>query len=329
MYEYLAFFYPKGVRERMFEQFNYFSLKVRKEFVVGAILFFTVMLTLSFSLQFSRIIFPGLSDFFGLLLLFIISCTLVQVLIYSIISLVATTRGKFIESILPDALQLISANLRSGMTIDRALIAASRPEFGSFNDQFIIVGKEITTGTKVSDALMNMTRRVKSDMFLKAVQLIVTGMASGGELSRLLSEVAENLVHQRTLEQKVKTSVSTYLIFIMAAVGFAAPVMYGLSTTIVDMIVNTFSSLDIPPNSNMPFSIEMSDETARELPGFVRMYTRTSLITLGIMASFLLGLIKKGNAKYGLMYIPFIVALGLSIYYGVAWLSSLVFSAVI
>jgi len=329
VYEYFAQLYPQKLRAKLFKNFDYFILPVRKEFAVGTILFFSFMLALSVSLQFSKILLAFLPSFLALILMFVASFIFFQVFTYSLISMSSTKKGQFIENILPDALQLISANLRAGMTIDRALMAATRPEFGSFNDQFLIVGKEITTGTRVSDALLNMTKRVNSERFEKAMQLIVTGMSSGGELSRLLSEVAEHLVHQRTLEQKVKTSVSTYLIFIGAAVGFAAPILYGLSTTIVTIIVDTFSSVDMPTNSNVPFSIEMSEATASFLPAFVKDYTFISIVTLAIMASFLLGLIKKGSPKFGLSYVPFLIGFGLFMYYTVAWASDALFSSIV
>ncbi len=330
MYAFFSNFYPKKLRELLFNQFEYFSIKVRKEFIVGSLFFFSVGISISIAFQFAKTIFKNFPDILALIFLFIISFVIIQGFIYTVINIIATNRGKFIENVLPDALQLISANLRAGMTIDRAMIAANRPEFGYFNYHFNIVGREISTGTEVSDALMNMTKRVKSEKFKKTMELIVTGMRSGGELSKLLSEVAENLVHQKTVEDKVKASVMTYLIFIGAAVGFAAPLLYGLSTVIVSVLVNTFSSVDIPASSaqNMPFAIDMSEELAILLPEFVKMYTRVSLLTLAVMASFLLGLINKGEAKHGISYIPLIGGFGLLLYWAVSTGASALFSSI-
>lgn len=318
MYEFLSRLYPKGIRESIFTQLEYFSLRTRKEFIVGSILFFSFGFTLSFAFQFSGNIFPAMAPVMALILVFLVSFITLQVVVYTIINIVITNRGRFVETILPDVLQLIAANLRAGMTIDRALMSSNRIEFGYFNEQFAMVGKEITTGTEIGDALMHMTKRIKSIKFKKSIELIVTGMKSGGELSRLLSQVAENLVHQKTVEEKVKGNVTTYLIFIGAAVGFAAPVLYGLSTVIVKVIVTTFSSVEIPAGSNMPFSINMSPELAEFLPIFVKTYAKVSLFTLSITASFILGLIKKGEVKYGLGYIPGIAAISLLLYFAVA-----------
>jgi archaeal flagellar protein FlaJ len=328
MYEYLSGLYPKKIRMFLFSQFNYFAVKLRPEFIIGSILFFSACISLSFAFQFSRRLFSDFTPLISLILTFILSFLVIQIFIYTLISMNATNRGRFIEKILPDALQLIAANLRAGMTIDRALIGANRTEFGYFNQQFTIVGKEISTGTEIGEALTNMTKRIKSTRFQKAINLIVTGLSSGGELSNLLSEVAENLVHEKNIEEKIKTNVTTYLIFIGAATGFAAPLLYGLSTVIVQILTSVFSSVDVPDTGNMPFSISMSPETAEFLPAFVKTYTLVSLITLGVMAGFLLGLIKKGEIKYGITYIPTIVGFGLLIYWAVSTGAMLLFQSI-
>jgi len=329
MYSFFSNFYPKFIKEYLFSQFDYFSLNVRREFIVGSIFFFSIGIALSIAFQFSKSFFETLHPFVALILMFGLSFGIIQFLVYTIISIIITNRGRFVEKILPDALQLISANLRAGMTIDRALVASNRVEFGYFNQQFTVVGKEISTGTEVSDALMNMTRRIKSRKFEKSVGLIVTGMRSGGELSRLLSEVAENLVQQKNVEEKIKNSVTTYLIFIGAAVGFAAPMLYGLSTVIVKVIVETFASVEVPPSANMPFSISISEESALFLPEFIKSYTTLSLVTLGLTASFLLGLIKKGKIKYGITYIPIIVIFSIIVYRLVAAGANMLFSSLL
>lgn len=331
MYEFFSNFYPRKIRESIFKELDYFSLKVRKEFFAGATFFFSFGLTLGIALQFSTDIFPDLHKLVSLFIVFFSGFILAQLIIYMGLSIISTNRAKFIDLILPDALQLIAANLRSGMTIDRALMAANRPEFGYFNQQFSLVGKEISMGVEIGDALNNMTKRVKSRKFAKAITLIVTGMKSGGELSRLLSEVAENLVHQKQVEDKVKTNVTTYLLFIGAAVGFAAPILYGLSTVIVKVIVETFASLEIPAGSsqNMPFEVNMTPELAIELPIFIISFARISLISLGIMASALLGQIKQGEAKYGINYLPGLILFSIAIYFGVAYAADALFSSIL
>jgi len=332
MYEFFFTLYPKGIQENISRELNYATFKVRNDFFAGAVLFFSFGISLGLALQFAKTIFTGLNPILALIIVFFAGFIGLQFLVYMVLSIISTNKGKFIEMILPDALQLIAANLRAGMTIDRALMAANRPEFGYFNEQFSIVGKEISMGIEVSDALMNMTKRIKSKKFKKAIELIVTGMQSGGELSKLLGEVGENTVHQKQVEDKVKTNVTTYLLFIGAAVGFAAPILYGLSTVIVKVIVSTFASVSTPAGgsgTDMPLSINMTPELAEVLPVFIKTYAKVSLLTLAIMASTLLGQIKEGEAKYGVNYLPGLVIFCLIMYFGVSIAANALFSSIL
>src|SRR3989338_8958155 len=52
-------------------------------------------------------------------------------------------RIKRIEEVFPDFLQLMSSNLRAGMTIDRAILMSTRPEFNPFDEEILKTGRDI------------------------------------------------------------------------------------------------------------------------------------------------------------------------------------------
>ena len=77
---------------------------------------------------------------------------------------------------MPDALHLISSNLRSGLTIDQALILSARPEFGPLQKEIYKVGKDITLGVPIEKALTEFGSKIKSEKLQKTIQLIITGL---------------------------------------------------------------------------------------------------------------------------------------------------------
>ena len=56
------------------------------------------------------------------------------------------------ESVLPDYLQLTAANMRSGVSLSRAMIMAVRPEFKYFGDDINILGRQIYAGDTMPNA---------------------------------------------------------------------------------------------------------------------------------------------------------------------------------
>ena len=50
------------------------------------------------------------------------------------------------ETLFPDYLQIASANLRSGISLDRAMLLAARPEFGFFSDDVKDMNRRVFGG---------------------------------------------------------------------------------------------------------------------------------------------------------------------------------------
>lgn len=322
MYAALSNLYPRKIKEKYRELLGYFNLKIKYEYVLGMILFFGFGGAVAIAFWLAKLF--GVNFILGFLVSFIV----LEVLIYSYLLLLAEKKGTFIATILPDALQLMASNLRAGMTIDKALLLSNRREFGPLNKELIRIGKEVTTGTDVSTSLLGMTKRIKSDVLAKTVDLIITGIKSGGELSKLLEQTAENLRQQRLVDEKVRTNVTIYIIFIFSAIGFGSPMLFGMSTYLVKVLINNLKSVQIPPGTgrlDLPFNITQVNIE----PSFIMTFVIITIITNSILASLVLGLIRKGNERYGLTYIPVILVVALSVFFVINKALGLLFSDIL
>src|SRR3989344_4543891 len=143
---------------------------------------------------------------FNLIILTVIIFIFYIITIYMILIVKSNKKSKEIELVLPDALQLMSGNLRAGLTTDRALLLSSREEFGALKTEIDTIGKEITSGKELETSLMNLTKRVRSSRLVKAIYLIVSGLKAGGELADLLDQTAENLRNEKVIDEKVKSN---------------------------------------------------------------------------------------------------------------------------
>ncbi len=239
---------------------------------------------------------------------------LIQGIIYAWLVLTADSRARFVEELLPDALQLMASNLRAGLTVDRALLLSARPEFGHFKEELNYVGKQLATGKELGDALMELSTRIRSDKLKKTFQIIVSAMASGGELAELLVQTASNLRQQRLVEQRVRSSVLVYVIFIFSAIAFGAPMLFGLSSFLVEVISDIFSKVQLPPQDSA-MNLPLSFTKVSVPPSFVNTYVLVSMLFTSIMGSLILGLIAKGKEKEGLKYLPILVIVTISLYF--------------
>lgn len=273
MYRFLANLIPKKMGDKFRELLVFSGVKIHPDRFIGFIFIFglSLAIVLAFNL---KVIFHQ-----NFIFMFIMLFLLIEISVYTLLILNVDKKSKFIESILPDALQLMASNLRAGMTTDRALLLSARPEFGPFKDELNIAGKEIATGKEISKALMDVTKRVKSDILERTVELIVSGLKSGGELASLLEQNSEDLRNEALVDKKIRSSVQMYVIFIFIALSAGAPILYGLSSILVKIISQNLSMLEIPPEVTATIPISITGVSVS--PSFIVKYIIVSLIIPG------------------------------------------------
>ncbi len=307
VYRLISRIYPKKILESYKRLLDYANIRTDATRFLGFILVFGFL--------FGWVIaFPSARLFnWNLLLTFLVTFVAFEVFIYMWLALSIEAKAAFIEKALPDALQLMSSNLRAGLTPERALLLAARPEFGPLTTEINRVGKEIAVGKDIDEALMGVTKRVKSEKISKTIMLIVSGIRAGGELASLLDHTARNLRDQDFVDQKIRSSVRMYVIFIFAAVGLGAPLLYGLSSFLVEVLTKVLGSVDIPKTTTMNMPINITSVSIGV--DFVMKYVIISIIITSILGSMALGSISKGEEKQGLKYAPLLIAIALSVFF--------------
>lgn len=301
MYKIFSFLYPRPLKNLYTNLLLYSNIKVEPDNFLG------------FIFLLSLVIAVVLGNIFGSIYQFspwiigVIVFVLVYLSIYLMLIVYADSKARFVEEVLPDVLQLMASNLRAGFTTDRALLLAARPEFGPLQYEINIVGKKITAGGSIEDALLELTKRVRSDTLARAVNLIISGIKSGGKLAELLQETSNDLKSQRLVEKKVRTSVNMYVIFIFIAVVFGAPLLLSLSTFLVEILSTTLKNIQIPANVASTFTLPIAINSQGISISFVFNFVIILLVSNAIMGSMVVGLISKGSEKEGIKLLPVLI----------------------
>jgi flagellar protein FlaJ len=228
-----------------------------------------------------------------------------------------------IEESLPDFLQLASANISAGMTVDRALWYAIRSTFGILATEMEEVAKATIAGEDLEGALIKMGRKYDSRMLKETVNLIVEGIQSGGEMAELLSKLSANIKETQMMRKEISASVTTYAIFIGAATVLAAPLLFALSTQLLTIIQKIFSTINIDNTAGTSglFSFNFSGESIK-ITDFKR-FAMLSLIVSSFFSAAIISVIRKGSVKDGVKLIPLFMAISILIYYAASKMFSM------
>ena len=220
---------------------------------------------------------------------------------------------KKMEIAFPDFIALMASNLRAGMTVDRALLLSSRKEFAPLDKEITLLGKDIITGKEINAALSDMSDRVKSDEIKKTVMLIISGIRSGGNLSILLEQVSLNMRERMFVKKRASSNVLMYVIFIFFASAFGAPVLFGLSSVLVEVLVGIIGGL--PSGQTTSVKLPFSFTEISISPTFVFYFALVFMVFSNIFSALMLGLVNKGKEREGLKFIVPMIAISIVVFF--------------
>ncbi|MFH0929202.1 MAG: type II secretion system F family protein [Candidatus Aenigmatarchaeota archaeon] len=313
--ERLFYFTPIKYKQKLKKELVYAGVneKIIERFI-GFTFFFSVLLgvVIAFDLYMIGWGLSGIALGLG-------SGALALVIIQVLIILIADSRAAEVEKVLPDALQLMSANIRAGMTVDRAIWLAARPEFGIFEEEIRRVGAKTVGGKSIKMALLEIREKIKSDILDKAVRLLIEGIESGGELANLLEETANNIRVTQSVKKEIKASVTTYSIFIVFAAVLGAPMLYSLSLFFIEVMTTLWSpeilgGIELS-SGGMGGGLLAKAGAPQITPDQLFWFAIASISTTTFFGALITGLIQTGTEKNGVKFIPLFMLGALAVFF--------------
>ncbi len=299
-------FYPKFYRKWLKKNLEYADISLNLQRFLKIRLLNSIFISLAISILVGAFLKVGINY---LILIFAFIFIVLHFFFDLIVLFIADRRGKAAEEILPDALQLIAGNIRSGLTPDRAILMAARPEFGVLEKEIKNAGRKALSGSSLEDALLEMGKRIKSRIVKRTFLLISEGLRKGGALADLLEHTAEDLRTLKTLRREIAAQVAMYAIFIFIAIGFAAPVLFSFSSYLVETMSEMGSKLKLEEAVSYGKVYGLRLGVVKISASFLRFYSFLAMVILSFFGSLLIGLLKSGRELDGFKYFPVLLTI--------------------
>lgn len=216
-----------------------------------------------------------------------------------------------IEKYLPDALQLIAANVRSGMTPFQALRFSARKEFGDLKDEIEYATAKGLGTENFSEALLRIRERINSRVLERAIQLFVSSMKSGAHMAKILEEAARDISENRSLKNELSTNTKTYTLFILFIVMMGTPFLLVISIRFLEMI----TAIQAKSTGAVGFGMSFLMGEVAITPEFLFIISMVMLIVTSLSAGIMVGVIRDGKIKYGFKYFPFLAIATIAIFF--------------
>lgn len=321
---------PKGYRNWVKEYINYSAITIFPDKYAG----FSIMYGILLGLATALIVYMLGLNFFGLtsgkmMIVFgLVAFGVFEAFMHSLLIVISDRIAEFTDDILPDALRLVSSNIRSGFTPDRALLLSARPEFGPLEKQIIKTAKLTFSGEALEDAIQIMPKNINSSALKRAVDLLVEGMQRGGNIANLLDGLSDDIRQTKILNREVQAFVMMYAIFIFFAAGIGAPLLYGISSFLVETMKQIGGSTGV--SATMPGDMKFMAFTGVKVETqFLMLYMISALSVTSIFGGLIMGLIQQGSEKAGLKFIPILFGVSITMFFLVRMFVMRMFSAIV
>ncbi|MEM3841288.1 MAG: type II secretion system F family protein [Candidatus Micrarchaeaceae archaeon] len=238
-------------------------------------------------------------------------------------------RKTLVETYLPDYFQIASANLRSGIALDRALLLAARPDFTVFSNDVKDMARSVFAGETLENGLTELGRKYNSYQLSHSIRMMIEALRYGGAMADLLEQISKDLRAQNLAQKEIAGQMLMYSIFIAFAGLIAAPVLYGLTSQMI-LITDTVwkGILAANPNGLPTAGISFLKPSPPKItPAMYHEFAVLAIIVICGAAAIIMASISKGSAVKGIvLLVPFIV-MGLIIFTVVSYVIGLMFGS--
>jgi archaellum biogenesis protein FlaJ (TadC family) len=238
-------------------------------------------------------------------------------LIYSYLEYKIDGRKTKMEALFPDYLQIASANLRSGISLDRAMMLAARPEFGFFSEDVKEMNRRVFGGENLGDALRGLAAKYKSYQLAHAVRMILESLTYGGAMADLLEQLSKDMRTQQLTQKEISGQLFLYSIFIAFAALIASPVLYGLTSQMIVVTDTVWKGILAANPAGLPstgFSF-LKPTPPKITPQQYQYFALSAIIVITGFASLIMSAISSGSTIKGLRYLPIFILIGLALFF--------------
>ena len=255
-------------------------------------------------------------DFFGFALIGLIMVAVVILSLYLYYDIKIFQRTAKMESHLADYLQLVSSNLKGGMSFEKSLWAAISPQFSILSNEISLASKKVITGHDVDVALQEFSDKYDSPILKRTMGLIIGEIRSGGKIAELIDRIIQDLRETKELKEDMRASVVSYMIFIGAVVVVISPALFALSYNLL-IIITGFAAKLAASSAGGAGAVSILPSSMGSAEVDVNGFKLFSMFAIGLTSlysSMIISILEKGNIKGGIKYIPLFIIISIILY---------------
>lgn len=225
-------------------------------------------------------------------------------------------KAKQIEDLLPEALELLSSNLKAGLTTREALKLLITDQYEPLASEISLIMAKESMGMPLEDALIESTTRIESDLYRKVLQTVSRGIAGGSDLEEVTKSLATNIQDIRNMKQKIRSAAMGYKAFLTFSSLIAAPFLFALSTFLIKTLTTLTeeASAGASAGAGIPSSFMAIGGSLPPVDTLTTFFISMIILT-SVSTSIGVGIVSKGHIMEGVKMSPIFITVALLVYW--------------
>ncbi|HNV01011.1 MAG TPA: type II secretion system F family protein [archaeon] len=210
-----------------------------------------------------------------------------------------------IESNFSDALKQMADTLKAGDTYESALREVANADYGRLSEEMEISLRRLEEGTNIDSSLRGFSERIDSKLVRRTITIILDSIKTGASLAEVLDDISEDVRDMHKLKEERKSNTQMQFLFMIAAGGIIAPIIFGEITAIMGMFSTVLST-----QINAAQAIQTKTNS-----DLILIITQGYLIIEVIGSGTIMALIRDGKPNKAIIYIPILLLTAFIVYY--------------
>lgn len=141
-----------------------------------------------------------------------------------------------IDARFPDFVRDLAESRRAGMTFTKAILYASKGNYGVLTQEIQKIARQISWGSSVDSALSAFAKRVNTKLIRRTISLIIEASRSGGNVADVLDAASKDAREIKFLDAERRANMMSYVAVIYVGMGVFLMIILVLSGGLLPQI---------------------------------------------------------------------------------------------
>ena len=176
--------------------------------------------------------------FFGTYVDYIVIALLIFTGVFGVYEFLHLRAIRKIDARFPDFVRDLAESRRAGMTFTKAIMYASKGNYGVLTPEIQKIARQISWGSSVDNALNAFAKRVNTRLIRRTISLIIEASRSGGNVADVLDAASNDARELKHIDSERRASMLSYVAVIYVGMGVFLMILMVLTSQLIPAMID-------------------------------------------------------------------------------------------